>query len=108
MKFLRCIWTPKSLSFSAKNNTTASRQQIADLSGDVIYLRNVKFTSRITQWEDNRLVDVCQGEMDGTSIVLRQPKLYPAVRRGHHVDNIRLKEFNNVSALIIYINTSNK
>lgn len=103
---IRCLWTLRGLPFSTKNNTTASRQ-IADLSGDVIYLRNVEITPHTDRNVDT-LVEVCKGEMDGTFVALRRPKLYRTVRRRHHVDTIRLKEFNNVSAFFKYINTSNK
>lgn len=105
--FIRCLWILKGLPFSTKNNSTASTH-IANLSGDVIYLKNVEMTPH-TDWNDNRLVEVCEGKMDGTSVTLKQPKLSTIVRRGPHVDTIsRLKALNNVSALFKYINTSNK
>lgn len=64
----------------------------------------MEVTRRHTYWgDDYRLGQVCKGEMEGTSVALRRPKLYPTARRRHHVDTIRMKEFNNVSALFICI-----
>lgn len=67
----------------------------------------MKITPRENYYH-GRLVEVYEGWMDGNAIALRKPILYSTGIHGHHVDTIRRKEFNNVSAPFKYLNTSHK
>lgn len=87
LNLIRCLWTTKSVSFSA-NNGTAGSDQIADFLEDVIHLRNVEPVVCVDF--NSRSLEVRKGVMDGNAVALRELKFTHSLGIKGGINNVSL------------------